>query len=939
MRETCTQIIGIISKLYTNNAANINRLCTTINAFLTHVSDEGGNKWEISHSGIMILKYTIAAASTNDLAYLRQILLLTFPNIIKCIQDNDDDVRQVASSTLEPVSKHLNEILPPDQLQNLIRILIDVLSDLDDLGTSCSNIMSLLSDLLSLDANQQTFISLLNNQSILPRLLPFMNHSSLTVKQTTLNTINKIILAINGQSPFRFESLERAENLITLFRLLYQQAILLNGDQAFKTLEPNLLELWHTLCYNLSPRTLIQVCFPYITTWLMLFMHPANQQIECNYLVNLKDASKEYLGSNLIRFEDKLTRDRIQIKCRLVAANMLAILFNRISQIDPDYPDGRPFEQIIQFLSTQINFKSGLQRFCFSLLVVYLIEAALRSGNTHAYDSLKKSLSNKIISCLDDENTIYFDEIGVLFTRLQKEIRYLLTNYQRYLTVNLGVNLTDHANKNVFTFDDITNLTNLIQDKLNTITDVPKNETKLNADLKLLLSNLIETNRQTFSEQEQLQIRSLFALASACIQLNTLCERMNPLVRPLIECIRFEPNGDLQQLSSKHLALLLQTCAKRQPNPIPKIFKNLLSYLCNDPARTPVLQNQSDIKMLPDKEYYEINRYYGILSDNLGCAAEPAVEPAQTPLTPNTPNKQKKKLNGQGEPQSNGGGLTPSGGPQTDQYKHQIEKRGAELAFKSIIELYNGLDKLESIVPDLIHQPLGQITTVLSIQGGSNSDELSLISELNLDANMGKYQELVNNLCLVEYVCSLDNLDVQILEKYLQVTPDLIKLIKLPVTAVRHLTSRCLAMICRQDLVKTMQLILEYALDCLDNNEFNLFSRQGAIELIYCLFEQLSNQIIPFIVIFIVPILKRMCDLDWYVRSMASQCFGTLVKLYPLSSSNLPIMTNSLDEITRTNPNILRMKLEQQDFLDQLMDNRKLKGIHDTFTIYVVQEF
>lgn len=168
----------------------------------------------------------------------------------------------------------------------------------------------------------------------------------------------------------------------------------------------------------------------------------------------------------------------------------------------------------------------------------------------------------------------------------------------------------------MFTFEDITSLVDQIQEKLNhPVLGVGKtsNDAKLLADLRLLVSNLIESNRQTSAEQEQLQLRSLFALSSACIRMGTLCERMNPMIRPLIECIRFESNADLQALASQHLAILLHTCAKRQPNPIPKIFKNLLAYLCNDSAKTPIIQLQPHISTLPDKDYYEINRFFNFL--------------------------------------------------------------------------------------------------------------------------------------------------------------------------------------------------------------------------------------------------------------------------------------------------------------------------------------
>lgn len=154
------------------------------------------------------------------------------------------------------------------------------------------------------------------------------------------------------------------------------------------------------------------------------------------------------------------------------------------------------------------------------------------------------------------------------------------------------------------------------------------------------------------------------------------------------------------------------------------------------------------------------------------------------------------------------------------------------------------------------------------------------------------------------------------------------KFVKIPLTSVRHLTGRCLASICNRQLIPGMHMLLEYTIECLENSEFNLFARQGAIELVHCMLEHLGHAIIPFIVIFIVPILKRMCDTDWYVRSVASQCFATLVKLYPLSSGGGGSMngSNSLDEIAAKNENIRRMRQEQQGFLDQLMDQSKLKS-------------
>ncbi len=192
------------------------------------------------------------------------------------------------------------------------------------------------------------------------------------------------------------------------------------------------------------------------------------------------------------------------------------------------------------------------------------------------------------------------------------------------------------------------------------------------------------------------------------------------------------------------------------------------------------------------------------------------------------------------------------------------------------------------------------------------------------ELNLNKYQEFINHIQLIEYLCSRGSLNNQLLkEKFLKEILKIIKFIKCPLTAVRHLICRCVSAICVQEINDSMNLILEYLLDTLDNSDFDLFARQGSVELIYCLCERFNNLIIPFTVIFIVPILKRMCDLDFYVRNIASQCFATLIKLYPLGDCQA--QKNDLNHIVITNEKILRIKFEQQDFLDQLMDNRKLK--------------
>jgi hypothetical protein len=242
---------------------------------------------------------------------------------------------------------------------------------------------------LSSQSNAQVFMRLLNGQSIVPHLIGFFQHSSLSVKKQALTTLSKIIIALssnNGNSDnyYVYETIEKKENLSLLFRLLYQQAILLSSIQAFEQLESLIEQLWQTMCNRLSIPYLINLCFPYITTWILLMMHSPNQPIDSIYLVKYHSAeslsssnsgSKEFIGSNQIKFEDKLTKDLIIIKCRLLAVRMLAKLFYRISSLDATTTttmntNEKPINVIINFLCTQVNFKSGVQRFCYALLAI-----------------------------------------------------------------------------------------------------------------------------------------------------------------------------------------------------------------------------------------------------------------------------------------------------------------------------------------------------------------------------------------------------------------------------------------------------------------------------------------------------------------------------------------------------------------------------------------
>lgn len=83
--------------------------------------------------------------------------------------------------------------------------------------------------------------------------------------------------------------------------------------------------------------------------------------------------------------------------------------------------------------------------------------------------------------------------------------------------------------------------------------------------------------------------RSLSTLAGACVMLEALPEKLNPIIKPLMESIKHEKEERLQNNSANILACLVKQCITREPCPNSKIISNLCTLLCSDPDFTPKL--------------------------------------------------------------------------------------------------------------------------------------------------------------------------------------------------------------------------------------------------------------------------------------------------------------------------------------------------------------
>lgn len=153
--------------------------------------------------------------------------------------------------------------------------------------------------------------------------------------------------------------------------------------------------------------------------------------------------------------------------------------------------------------------------------------------------------------------------------------------------------------------------------------------------------------------------------------------------------------------------------------------------------------------------------------------------------------------------------------------------------------------------------------------------------------------------------------------KLLDLLPRLCDLLEHPFRAVRHMASRGLAALGEVDSDRVLTTVVEKVIPMLGAIDRQTM-RQGAMEAIACLVEQLGMSIIPFIILLVIPVLGRMSDTDESVRLVATQSFATLIRLMPLEGG--------VPDPPALSPELAERKLQQRSFLEQLFNPKKLEN-------------
>lgn len=351
--------------------------------------------------------------------------------------------------------------------------------------------------------------------------------------------------------------------------------------------------------------------------------------------------------------------------------------------------------------------------------------------------------------------------------------------------------------------------------------------------------------------------RILAAAASAHIASGDLPKKLNNVIRGVIESVKTEDNMDLQKRSALSVASLVGLCSETNRAGVSdKVTKNLISFLCVDTSEVPIFHVNSSLRD-------------SILSlrkeeDRREHADQAAFE------------KEAREA--------------------------RIKRRGAKEALEQLAKMF-GADLFDKVpkIRDCVQAPLHLAFA------GELPDHIT-----QADVMLG--QEVVDGLSTLRALLPKFHRDLH--PTIIQLFPLIIKALQSTFSVLRYAAAKCFATICSVITAEGMTALVESILPMI-GNALDLQCRQGAVECVYHLIHVMEEDILPYVVFLIVPILGRMSDSDNDIRLIATTTFATLVKLVPLEAG-IPDPPGLSEEL-------LKGRDRERKFIAQMLDVHKVE--------------
>ncbi|KAJ1024814.1 hypothetical protein NDA16_002854 [Ustilago loliicola] len=855
-----------------------------------------GYVWEVRHAGLLGLKYEVvvkkdllmssAVVKSEPVAVKKEeadqkpltgqdadavidtgrMLQDVVEVAILGLKDDDDDVRAVAASALVPIVDVILEKLP-GEVGRLLDQLWDCLGDLkDDLASSIGGVMDLLAKLvehpgivvhLKAEAQEQRALSLL-----IPRLFPFFRHTITSVRLSMLNAL-RVFLTV--------PSLPKDWIDERVLRLLFQNLVV----EEKLPIRRASADAWsHALAHVASDSANVQrLLDPYMINFFRIIMTPLGSPIDFSLFYRASfgssshaDANRHNVDKGILTQDLSLVGVDAVIRGRLSAAEALGGAMARFPRAEDESAFGPVLHEYLE--ST-----SALQKCLAAAIIQEWAQACAKLGvDLKDSSAVVADVASRLISVLETPAPPTYAEMTVMLQRIQAECQGLYNSFQRDAKVPKAKipalpTTVDPLGMMVDAFT-IDTAKHVAQSGFETLLSQSGSKAK-----KAALPLLEDRQRKLiaaigfYQANKEKQDTQVFAsIAGAVISLKVLPSKLNPVIRSIMNSVKFEENLDLQTHSARSVAKLIEYCVSpvAKSNPSDKIVKNLCAFVCQDTTRVAIFANSK-------------NEREGILSIN---------EPAVVAKGPGRTSTKDEAVESE------------------EVLQGKLIRRGAVAALVQLADLFG--ERLFDVVP-MLWQCMS--SALLSTFGSTAAEA---------DAKIAQQDDLGQSIldaCAILDV-NLPNLKGQLCDKVVELLPALTLAIQSGFAVIRSAAAKCFAVVASCLTEVALKHVVEQVVP-LVADATSITNRQGSVELIYHTVQQLDLKILPYVIFLIVPILGRMSDNDEKVRLVATNTFASLVKMVPLEAG--------LPDPPGFSADLLQKRETERKFLMQLLDGSKVE--------------
>ncbi|KAF2261710.1 hypothetical protein CC78DRAFT_535437 [Lojkania enalia] len=888
IRETAGQALGAVLQYLSRD--NVVATFKVLHRLVMQQDFDNLSLWQVCQGGMIGLRYLVAVR--NDLL-LEETALIdgVLAAVVKGLSDFDDDVRAVSAATLIPIAKEVVE-MQPNALEGLMNQVWSCLSNLhDDLSASTGSIMDLLAKLCGfpqvLDA-MRTNAEHDPSQSfheLVPRLFPFLRHAITSVRAAVLRAL---LTFLNIQGP-------GADGWIDskALQLVFQNILLERNDgvqklslQLWDTLIDRLVDGSNRLATHLEP--ILGSIVPLTLTPIGVPRHP----IAMDYSLIIRPSGQVFGPPTQSRRSTPPGGSNEPVHKRRKKSRFGKEDMMTPTASAPHNVDGHMMSGDLELIGADVMIRSKIcaaqalgkaiaawpeqsrqQTFKPKLLPPLLSTNSTTQITTamiieefgHSLgvkDALSESFAEALLPIVEGERPTAYEDLVPKLLIVRTRCTALLNIFREAHVSNLPtiaviVQGDPSASQYAFSTTDADKILNVHFDKLKKAL-TPAARMVATPQLDAAKAE-VETSLQEAKDiKEERDIRIKAAAAGALIALNSPPKKPALTIKAMMDSVKKEENLEVQRRSAAAVAgLIVHLVKSNRSVVVNKVVGNLVKFYCMETAETPEFRGQSHIEtgILTLKKDEDIRDHPD--------AAKFAEESKAARIT----------------------------------------RRGAREALERVV-LNFAAEVLEKvpILRDIIEKPIRRAFT----------DDFLPPEIMDEENDFG--QEVVDALSTLRALVGKFHPDVR--SSVVDLLPLIAKALQSRLYVLRYTAAKCFATICSVMPVQGITMLVESVLPNI-SNPLNVHCRQGAIECIYHLIHVMEDNILPYVIFLITPVLGRMSDSDNDIRLLATTSFATLVKLVPLEAGipDPPDLPEAL----------LKGRDRERKFVAQMLDAKKVE--------------